>query len=102
MPDGHWWYVAPGLEHREFEGIPKSASEGTILELRSTDHQAVVEPSVHPSGEHYRWSRSGLEPLEISVEELTVACRRLTAAALVVRHLPEPKDRGGGLIRIFR
>jgi putative DNA primase/helicase len=96
VPDGHWWYFSPGLEHREFEGIPKTASEGTILELRSTDHQTVVEPSVHPSGERYRWSRSGLEPLEVDAGELTAAGRRLAAAALIACHLPESKERGGG------
>src|SRR5215210_6004739 len=96
VQDSHWWYVAPGLQHRAFEGIPKTASEGTILELRSTDHQTVVEPSVHPSGERYRWSRSGLEPLEIGAAALTDAGRRLAAAALIACHLPEPKDRGGG------
>ncbi len=96
VPDGHWWYISPGLEHREFEGIPKSASEGTILELRSTDHQTVVEPSIHPSGERYRWSRSGLEPLEIGAEELTNAGAHLATAALIARHLPESKERGGG------
>jgi len=95
VPDGHWWYIAPGLEHRGFEGIPKTASEGTILELRSTDHQTVVEPSVHPSGERYRWSRSGLEPLEVDAEELTNAARRLAASALIGCHLPESKERGG-------
>jgi P4 family phage/plasmid primase-like protien len=96
VPDGHWWYVAHGLEHREFEGIPKTASEGAILELRSTDHQTVVEPSIHPTGERYRWSRSGLEPLEIGAEELTEAASHLAAAALIACHLPESKERGGG------
>jgi putative DNA primase/helicase len=95
VPDGHWWYISPGLEHREFEGIPKTPSEGTILELRSTDHQTVVEPSVHPSGERYRWSRSGLEPLKISAEDLTSAVRCLAASALIACHLPESKERGG-------
>ena len=96
VPDGHWWYVSPGLEHRAFEGIPKSTSEGTILELRSTDHQTVVEPSVHPSGERYRWSRSGLEPLEISAGDLASAGQHLATAALIACHLPESKERGGG------
>jgi P4 family phage/plasmid primase-like protien len=95
VTDSHWWYIAPGLEHRGFEGIPKTVSEGTILELRSTDHQTVVEPSVHPSGERYRWSRSGLEPLEIDAEDLTVAGRRLAVAALIACHLPESRERGG-------
>jgi putative DNA primase/helicase len=96
VPDSHWWYVSPGLEHRKFEGILKTASEGTILELRSTDHQTVVEPSVHPSGERYRWSRSGLEPLEISADALTTAGRHLATTALIAHLLPESKDRGGG------
>jgi putative DNA primase/helicase len=96
VPDSHWWYVALGLQHRAFEGIPKTASEGTILELRSTDHQTVVEPSVHPSGERYRWSRSGLEPLEIGAAELTNAGQHLATAALIACHLPESKERGGG------
>src|SRR5215207_6529092 len=96
VPDGHWWYVAPGVEHREFEGIPKTPSEGTILELRSTDHQTVVEPSVHPSGERYRWSRSGLEPLEIGAEELARAAERLAVSALIACHLPESRERRGG------
>jgi putative DNA primase/helicase len=95
VPDGHWWYIAPGLEHREFEGISKTASEGTILELRSTDHQTVVEPSIHPSGERYRWSRSGLEPLEIDAEDLSRTARRLAASALIACHLPESRERGG-------
>src|SRR5215218_9119011 len=95
VPDCHWWYISPGLEHREFEGLPKTASEGTILELRSTDHQTVVEPSVHPSGERYRWSRSGLEPLKISAQDLTSAVRCLAVAALIACHLPESKERGG-------
>src|SRR5215203_192435 len=96
VPDSHWWYYAPALEHREFEGIPKTPSEGTLLELRSTDHQTVVEPSVHPSGERYRWSQNGLEPLEIDTEALTNAGRRLAVAALIARHLPEHRERGGG------
>ena len=96
VPDGHWWYISPSREHREFEGIPKSVSEGTILELRSTDHQTVVEPSIHPSGERYRWSRSGLEPLETGAEELTNAGQHLATAALIACHLPESKERGGG------
>src|SRR4028118_518315 len=93
VPDGHWWYVSPGLEHREFEGIPKTASEGTLLELRSTDHQTVVEPSVHPSGERYRWSRSGLEPLGIDANELTAAARRPGVGRPTARGAPGARGR---------
>jgi putative DNA primase/helicase len=55
----------------------------------------VVEPSVHPSGERYRWSRSGLKPLEIDAGDLTRAARRLAASALIAWNLPESRERGG-------
>ena len=90
-PDSHWWYVCPGLEHRAFE----TTDDGTILELRSTDHQTVVEPSLHPTGERYRWSRSGLDAERVEPDALLDAGRRLATAALIARYLPEHKDRGG-------
>src|SRR5215218_10038434 len=96
VPHGHWWYRSPELKHRKFEGIPKTASEGTILELRSADHQTVVEPSTHPSGERYRWNHNGLEPLEVDADELTTAGGHLATAVLIACHLPEHKLRGGG------
>jgi hypothetical protein len=95
-PDSHWWYVATGCPHKTFRDLDTSM----ILELRSTGHQTLVEPSVHPSGEAYRWSRSGLQPEEISAEELVRACRELASAGLIARHLPELRDNrtgaGGG------
>jgi hypothetical protein len=93
-PDSHWWYVAPGCPHKTFKDLDNSM----ILELRSTGHHTLVEPSVHPSGEAYRWSRSGLQPEEISAEELVSACQGLASAALIARHLPERRDNrtGGG------
>ena len=95
-PDSHWWFVAPGCPHKTFKDLDNSM----ILELRSTGHHTLVEPSVHPSGESYKWSRSGLQPAEISAEDLTRACRELATAALIARNLPELRDSrtgaGGG------
>lgn len=95
-PDSHWWFVAAGCPHKTFKDLDGSM----ILELRSTGHHTLVEPSVHPSGEPYKWSRSGLQPAEISAEDLTRACRELATAALIARHLPEVRDSrtgaGGG------
>jgi hypothetical protein len=95
-PDSHWWYVSPGAEHRPFTDLDGKM----ILELRSTGHHTLVAPSVHPSGERYRWSESGIEAQEISAAELTRRCRELATAALIARHLPEPRDErtgtGGG------
>src|SRR5215210_1169859 len=95
-PDSHWWFVAPGCSHKTSKDLDGSM----ILELRSTGHHTLVEPSVHPSGEPYKWSRSGLQPAEISAEDLTRACRELATAALIARHLPDLRDirtgAGGG------
>jgi putative DNA primase/helicase len=95
-PDSHWWFVAPGCPHKTFKDLDGSM----LLELRSTGHHTLVEPSVHPSGEPYRWSRNGLQPVEISAEELIRACRELATTALIARHLPEVRDNrtgaGGG------
>jgi hypothetical protein len=95
-PDSHWWYVSPGVEHRPFTDLDGKM----ILELRSTGHHTLVAPSVHPSGERYRWSESGMEAREIGAAELTRRCQELATAALVARYLPEPKDErtgtGGG------
>ena len=95
-PDSHWWFVSPGAEHRPFTDLDGKM----ILELRSTGHHTLVAPSVHPSGERYRWSESGMEAREIGAAELTRRCQELATAALIARYLPEPKDErtgtGGG------
>jgi hypothetical protein len=91
-PDSHWWYVSPGAEHRPFTDLDGKM----LLELRSTGHHTLVAPSVHPSGERYRWSESGMETREIGTDELLRRCQKLATAALIARHLPEPKDERAG------
>lgn len=97
-PDSHWWYYAKGAEYRTFTDLAPNGS--TLLELRSTGHHTLVYPSVHPSGEQITWSESGLETQRMDEEELLEACRKLAAATLIARHLPELKDKrtnaGGG------
>lgn len=97
-PDSHWWYYAEGAEYRTFTDLPPNG--GTLLELRSTGHHTLVYPSVHPSGEQITWSESGLETQRVEADELLEACRKLAAATLIARHLPELKDKrtnaGGG------
>jgi P4 family phage/plasmid primase-like protien len=95
-PESHWWYRAPGAEHRTFTDLDNEM----LLELRSTNHHTLVAPSKHPSGELYRWDVSGLEIAEVEAAELTEACQKLASAGLIARHLPELKDKltnaGGG------
>jgi hypothetical protein len=56
-----------------------SASEGTLIELRSTGHASVAPGSTHPSGEAVRWDDDG-EPATIDPEELVAACEALARA----------------------
>ncbi len=84
--DSHWWFHAPGSKTAKFADI---GVEGEMLvELRSTGCQTVVEPSIHPAGDRYLWSRSGLEAAQVGADALLESCRRLAAAVLIARHLP--------------
>ncbi|MDP9478366.1 MAG: bifunctional DNA primase/polymerase [Actinomycetota bacterium] len=84
--DSHWWYHAPGSKTAKFADI---GVEGEMLvELRSTGCQTVVEPSIHPGGDRYLWSRSGLEVAQVGADALLESCQRLATAVLIARHLP--------------
>jgi putative DNA primase/helicase len=86
-PDAHWWYRVEDIRSTTFEDLGGPDAE-TILEIRSNGRQTVVAPSLHPSGERYTWSGSGLEFASIGAESLLRACRELATAALVGRVLP--------------
>jgi putative DNA primase/helicase len=83
-PHSHWWYRAPGAKTEKWKDLDGE----TLLELRSTGCQTLVEPSVHPdNGERYRWHRNG-EAEKDDPNALSQACRQLATATLVARHLP--------------
>jgi hypothetical protein len=91
-PDSHWWFFAEGAPHTTFKDLDGSM----ILELRSTGHHTLVPPSVHPTGEQYRWSESGLSIAEVGGDDLLRRCRELATAALIARNLPKSRGEGGG------
>jgi hypothetical protein len=43
----------------------------TVLELRGDGHQSVLPPSLHPSGERYRWLSGPHQPPSVPLEELS-------------------------------
>ena len=55
----------------------RDAANNTILDLLSTGTQVVVEPSIHPSGEPYRWDvsgdRGGVRTLELNFSSSVLA-----------------------------
>jgi hypothetical protein len=102
-PRSHWWYVAdPIPQYAAYNDI----DGGRMLELRSTGHQTVVPPSVHPSGELIVW-HDEQGPPKVGPDEIETAVRRLAACTLVARHWPEKGSRNkaalaltGALLRI--
>jgi len=87
-PDAHWWYRCEGISSKSFEEMGGPDAE-TILEIRANGHQTLVAPSLHPEGEHYIWSQSGLEFARVEAESLLRAVRELATATLVARVLPK-------------
>jgi hypothetical protein len=92
-PDAHWWFTCEGAEHKVFNRLDAAKP---LLELRSTGHHTLVEPSAHPSGERYCWSQNGHKIAKVSPEELLRRCQELATAALIARQLPKTSDEGGG------
>jgi len=86
-PRSHYWYHCPTLaESRIQYSDPEAATEGKpvlLLEIRSTGHQTVVPPSVHPSGEQLMWHTDTLEPATVDADALKRACARVAAAAVL-------------------
>jgi hypothetical protein len=82
----HHIYKGPGMKTAKFVDPTRPASQGMLLEARSTDSQTIFPGSTHPSGEPIEWDNDG-EPTSVAAEQLVRACSRLAAACLVLRYL---------------
>lgn len=91
-PDSHWWYISADLQSGEWKDIDGKK----LIELRGTGRQTLVEPSEHPSGGRYYWSRSDLDIAMMDAPALRARCVELATATLIARHLPEHREAGGG------
>src|SRR5215472_2793793 len=66
-PRSHRIYVAPGAQFESFAD-PLIKGSSTILELRArgrdgtSEHQTVIPPSIHPSGEAITWHSDIIAP----------------------------------------
>ncbi len=81
-PGSHRFYQAAGATTTKFQ-----TAREMLIELRSTGGQTLAPPSVHPSGEAYRWERAG-RAAEVDADELLRAVARVAAGALIARHWP--------------
>ena len=88
-PQSHRWYVCdpPPLP------MKFSDTDGQCLvELRSTGQQAVIPPSIHPSGEEVYWEQRG-DAAIVQGPQLLWSVAHLAAASILVRHWPNRGSR---------
>jgi Bifunctional DNA primase/polymerase, N-terminal len=107
----HYWYIeAPEAPYAKFVDplLNEDHDRKVLVEHRTSTpgaHYSVLPPSWHPSGEQYRWERSGV-PTTIEGEAVLSAVRKVAAASLLVRYWPDEGTRqdtglalAGGLLR---
>ncbi len=87
-PRSHRFYRAKGVKTKRFID-PKGQC---LVELRSTGCQTLVPPSLHPSGERYRWDQQG-KPNRVPAKELYQRVARVAACTLIARSWPKRGDR---------
>jgi hypothetical protein len=88
-PRSHWFYVADPLPAPQKFCAPGGT---TLLELRAEGQQTVVPPSVHLTGEIYRFDHDG-EPAHVDGRELAWRCACFAATALLAINWPKPGQR---------
>jgi hypothetical protein len=95
-PQSHFWYrVSPSPKHAKFDDPIRSKSDpkkATLVELRSDEHQTIVPPSVHPSGERLSWVQFG-DPATVDSDLLSIGVAKIAAASLLARYWPQPGRR---------
>ena len=107
-PMSHYWYVVEkGLPSTRRYKMP----DGQVsVELRSTGAQTVIPPSVHPSGEVYRWEGEdwggAAGPSRVDGQVLSVQVALLALGCVLVENWPQQGGRhdsylalAGGLLR---
>lgn len=104
----HWFKVTDdSLPSTRQYKLPSGA---VSVELRSTGSQTVIPPSIHPSGEAYRWEGrkwgGAKGPAEVDGKKLAVQVALLGLGAVLVENWPDEGSRheaylalAGGLLR---
>jgi Bifunctional DNA primase/polymerase, N-terminal len=84
-PMSHWLYRCPGVKTLKLRitGHAIAGIDGMLVELKAAGQQSAVPPSVHPSGEHYQWSKGTPRPLSIAAADLDRRVRLLGAATVL-------------------
>ena len=104
-PASHWWFwLADGSEHYVKHVGPAGSA---VVEVRATTgHQTAIPPTVHPSGEPYRWEGRPWEAAEVSAAEVLAGAASVALVAVLADAWPGEGSRhdaylalAGGLLR---
>ncbi|MGF1471996.1 MAG: phage/plasmid primase, P4 family [Rubrobacteraceae bacterium] len=91
-PASHAFYRVEGeIKQTTFKDIPTGDKARPLLEVLAGNHQVLVPPSVHPSGEAYDWNGGVYDPgqiVTVKADTLMRAAREAATVALIARHLP--------------
>jgi hypothetical protein len=91
-PRSHYWYLHTGDKEPGSRLFYADLDGSVLIELRGRDHQTLVPPSTHPSGETIRWENDA--PLrQIAWTDLEEFVRLTALAALLARHYPSEGGR---------
>jgi hypothetical protein len=91
-PRSHRLYVAP---RAVFDVFGDPLTKATLLELRArgqdgtSEHQTVIPPSAHPSGEAIEWQSDVIAPAGYEAPKLRRRCAFLAMACLLSRHVSQ-------------
>lgn len=81
QPGRHWWYISENCKHDPHrDRFVEDCKQATTVELRSTGHQTVIGPSIHPDGTQYDTLQGA--PAVVSAEKLTAAVLALHTAVM--------------------
>ncbi|QNJ55982.1 DNA primase/polymerase/helicase [Microbacterium phage Rasputia] len=101
-PGSHYWFVAEegtlqGYRKYTMPKKPDGKQGDVIVEYRSTNGQSVIPPSIHPTGEEYRWEGTpwGGEdgPQIINGQKLAVQVATLALAVVLLDQWPTQGSR---------
>lgn len=123
-PRSHYWYIAkpgtlPGYREHLMPPIEEQIPNGgtverqgaVIVELRSSGGQTALPPSIHPSGESYRWTRDpwggDQGPAVVDGRVLATQVALLALGTVLIEYWPSSGTRhdaylalAGGLLRM--
>lgn len=100
-PASHWWYrLAEGSEHYVKHCGPDGSA---LVEVRAKPgHQTAIPPTVHPSGEEYRWEGEGRpwDAEEVPAADVLAGAASLALVAVLAPVWPTKGSRHGAYLAL--